>query len=448
MRDIVIFASILGLIPVVLIRPYVGILLWAWISYMNPHRLGWGFTFDYPFAMVVGVATILAWVISRERKIPPSDAVTVLIIVLAIWVSITTLFAEVPDEAFTFWGRTMKLLVMTVVAILVVNTRERIHALIWIIVISVGYFGVKGGLFSLVTGSKYLVLGPPDSYLEDNNSLSLALIMIVPLIRYLQLHSSVVWVRLGLYVALLLCLVAIVGSYSRGALLGAAAMLVVMVVKSRRRGLIIGAGLIIATFALAFTPEGWLARMQTIGTYEEDESAQGRFDAWKFAYRLSLDRPIVGGGFRVENADDLFLKYVPDAPRARSFHSIIFEMLGEHGWVGLSISIALLFAGVILARSVERRSRGRPDLLWARDLAAMCQVAMAGYFVTGLFQDHAFFDLYYHVLAVIAVIYGIVKKETAELEAPHQVTLGTRAEQIGVSVPGGMKIGTDLRSIR
>src|SRR3546814_13946144 len=86
--------------------------------------------------------------------------------------------------------------------------------------------------------------------------------------------------------------------------------------------------------------------MQTIETYQEDGSALSRLEVWGFALKLTKDRPIVGGGFRVSYNDAIYLKYVPDARtgRGRNYHSVYFEILGALGYVGLAIYLALLFA--------------------------------------------------------------------------------------------------------
>ena len=400
---------------------------------MNPHRLTWEFTYNFPFAYLIGGVTIVAWALSRERKAIPRDPITILIICMAIWVSITTVAAILPADAFEDWDRNMKILFMTVLTAVMMGTRERLHALIWMIVISLGFFGAKGGLFTMLGGAKNLVLGPPNTFLADNNSLSLAFMMIVPLMRYLQLHSAIWYIRLGLIAAMLLTLLATIGTYSRGAMLGMAAMLLVLLIKSRKRGLILATGLVIALFALSFTPEYWIQRMESISDYQDDGSAQGRFDAWNFAYKLALDRPIFGGGFNVTRDDDLFFEYVPTAAKARSFHSIIFEMLGQHGWIGLSLYVILLVMGFGCAYRIERRARGRPDQLWLRDLAAMIQVSMVGFVVTGLFQDHAFFDLYYHLLAIVAVMYRLVRADPVPAR-PHRAEAYRPAFRTGEAV--------------
>ena len=47
MRDILVLSLLFTFAAVALVRPYVGVLLWTWISIMNPHRLAYGVAFDF-----------------------------------------------------------------------------------------------------------------------------------------------------------------------------------------------------------------------------------------------------------------------------------------------------------------------------------------------------------------------------------------------------------------
>lgn len=64
-RDIFLTAFVLLLLPVCFLRPWIGGLVWAWLGYMNPHRLCWGFAHDLPFALVVALATMGGAIFSR-----------------------------------------------------------------------------------------------------------------------------------------------------------------------------------------------------------------------------------------------------------------------------------------------------------------------------------------------------------------------------------------------
>ncbi|MCI0557017.1 MAG: DUF5935 domain-containing protein, partial [Nitrososphaera sp.] len=93
MRDVIVLAIVLGALPFVLRRPHIGILLWSWISYMNPHRLSWGVAREFPVATITGGALLLGLLFSKETKRIPVTPLTVMWLSFVIWVCITTLFA-------------------------------------------------------------------------------------------------------------------------------------------------------------------------------------------------------------------------------------------------------------------------------------------------------------------------------------------------------------------
>ena len=119
-------------------------------------------------------------------------------------------------------------------------------------------------------------MGPAGSFIADNNGVALAIVMTIPLLRYLQLQATNRWIRWGLVGAMILCGFSALGSQSRGALLAVSAMLALLWVKSRHK---LMTGLLLAMLvpaAISFMPDTWVNRMQTIHTYEEDASAMGR----------------------------------------------------------------------------------------------------------------------------------------------------------------------------
>ena len=415
MRDLLVALMIFGSLPVILVKPHVGVLVWSWISYMNPHRLTWGFAYDLRFALIVGAVTLFAWLVSREPKRLPWHPVTLLFVAFTAWISFTTLFALFPDHAAAKWDRVMKILLFNGFLTLgLITTKRRLNALIWVIVVSIGFYGIRGGIFTLLTGGNYHVFGPAKSFIADNNSLGLALLMVIPLMRYLQLSTEQRWVKWGLATAMLLSVVAILGTQSRGALVGLGVTLLALLIKSRNR-LVIGTCLVL-TLALGvlFMPEKWQARMETIVAYEEDASVQGRFDAWAYAIDTAIERPLTGGGFAAFRGNR-----VSTSAGYRAAHSIYFEVLGEQGIIGLALFLLLGAGALLTGRSTIRRTRDRPDLVWARDLAAMTQVCLVAYATSGLFLSLAFFDLFYHIVAVMVLTNASVTQElSASTERP------------------------------
>lgn len=440
MRDVFILLVVFSAIPLVFLRPHVGILAWCWISYMNPHRLTWGFAYEFPVAMTVGLATLAAWMLSKEPKKFQLNAVSGLLLAFVFWMSFANLFAMVPDLAFEKWTQSFKILLMTFVTMALMHNRERLHALICVIVLSLGFFGAKGGLFTILGGGTSRVWGPPGSFINDNNALAMALVMVLPLMRYVQLQSESKLIRLGLYGMMILTAFSIIGSQSRGAFLGAIAMAAFLVWKSRQRFLI--SLLVIGFMAVGafFVPQTWIDRMRTIETYQEDSSALSRLEVWGFALKIANERPLVGGGFRASYDDQIYLKYVPDARkgRGRNYHSVYFEILGELGYVGLLIYLSLLWAVWRSGSRTIALAEKHPELHWASDLARMTQVSLVGFATAGAFQNLAFFDLYFHLIAILFLAQGIVVANLQE-GSPSPVTAGGRRATWGRrGVQGGL----------
>lgn len=419
MRDIIITLIVIGVLPFILRRSYIGVLLWSWLGYMNPHRLSWGFAYNFPFAQIAALFTLVALPFDKGRKGIPITAVTIVWFTFVLWMNLTTIVALNPSEAYSEWDRTMKIMLISFVTVMLMQDEKRLNSLIWTIAISLGFFGVKGGIFSILTGGNYLVYGPAESFIRDNNALALALIMVLPLMRYLQLRTEHKLLRWGLVASMGLTCLSVLTSHSRGAMLAGAAMTVYIWIKGRHKLRVGLAILVMMPIMVSTMPDHWFDRMGTISEYEQDSSAMGRINAWWFAYNLAKDHPMTGGGFNTFTPQ-LFSKYAPIPEDFHDAHSIYFEVLGEQGFFGLALFLTLGALTIFAARRVAKMSRPHQQLSWAYDLASLVQVSLIGYAVGGAFLGLAYFDFYYHLIAIVVVLQAIVvrsirvEKEAAE----------------------------------
>ena len=224
MRDVLLVCIVFGALPLCFLKPSFGILMFSWLSYMNPHRLSWGFAYDFPFAQATAAVVIIGLLFSNESKKFPWSATVVIWISLVIWMCITSFFALEPDAAEAATERMLKIQLMIFVGLWVMGTKDRIIPWVWVTVASLGFYGVKGGAFAVLTGGNYRVWGPEGSFIEGNNELGLALIMILPLFLFLQSQAKNKYARYGLLLAMGLTTVAILSTQSRGAFLGIIAM--------------------------------------------------------------------------------------------------------------------------------------------------------------------------------------------------------------------------------
>jgi putative inorganic carbon (HCO3(-)) transporter len=426
MRDLLLTVFLFGSVPFILRWPVLGVYLWIWVSMANPHRYTWGFAYNYPFAQAIAIATLMGMLFYRGPKRLPVTGVTVVLFILAAWMGITTWSAINVDESLVMWERVMKILLMVFVAIYLLHSKKHIQLLILIVVGCVAFFSIKGGLFTLREGGEARVFGPPGGFIEENNALALATIMTIPLLYFLYLQATKRWMRWGLIAAMALSVFSALGSYSRGGLLGIAVMVAFLWWRSRSR---LVSGLVLAMLipvAIGFMPEQWGERMRTIQSYEEDTSAMGRINAWMMAFNLANDRPVVGGGFEIYDKG-VFGRYAPDPEDVHAAHSIYFQMLGEHGYVGLALFLLLWMLVWRDASWIIKHCRSRTELRWARDLALMIQVSLVGYAVGGAFLSLAYFEVPYYFLAAVVLTRVLVEKEikTEELRESVPAAQGT-----------------------
>lgn len=400
-------------------RPYYGALLWVWISVMNPHRLAWGFAYSLPLAQIAVLVTLLGMLLKSREIRWPRGAPTLLLLLLTLWMGVTTLTAILVEPSLERYLELLKVIFMTFIIAMVVRIREEIAGLVWVIVTSLSFYGVKGGIFTILSGGSYRVWGPADSIINGNNELAVALIMIVPLLFYLSRHVSIGMpgflaaesrqkkIKLALVGAMGLCGIAAIGSQSRGALLAISAMLAVLWWRSDKKMPLTIMFILLIPFVLMLMPESWYARMETIKTYEQDASAMGRINAWTMAWNIAVDR-VTGAGFATA-ARVIYELYAPDPNIVLVAHSIYFQVLGEHGFIGLLLYLAMWLSTYAMAGRIVKLANAIPELEWAESLASMLKVSLIGFAVGGAFLSLAYWDMPFYLLVVVVVLHAHVK---------------------------------------
>jgi probable O-glycosylation ligase (exosortase A-associated) len=416
-RDLALTVTILLMLPIFLFRPWVGLLAWAWIGYMNPHRLTWSFAFNLPFAMLVAIPTMLGFLFTRERRPFLWTRETVLLLILWGWFTVTSIFSVYPDAAWAKWNEVSKILLMAMLTVPLFQDRERLRLLLLVIACSLGFYGLKGGIFALMTGGQYMVLGPPNSFFADNTELSLALTMSAPISLYLAKEETDRRRRLALYALFFFTVVAVPFTYSRAGILGLAVVLIVLFASARRRVLMIPI-VVVGLFAFVwFAPERWFNRVETLQDYQADQSAQLRLMSWRVGVAIASERPVLGGGFRVFIHRETYDMYLPEFPLSygADAHSVYFGLLGEHGWVGLGLYLALV--GCTLSSLQKLRRLRIAELAWISQYARMLQASLLAFLVTGAFLSVAYFDLVYQLIMVAVILKGLARQHVAAAEA-------------------------------
>lgn len=417
MRGIVVLTIILGSLPYCFMRPWIGVLVYSWISFMNPHRYAWGIAHTFPVALIVALVTIMGMLLTRDKSKVPKDGPVVIIVCLWTLFVVTTLFALNPAGAWERLNVVSKILLMTFVTLILINHPTKLRYLFLTIALSIGLLGLKGAIWVAMTGGAHRVYGPSGSFIYDNNDFALALNMILPMLLYLAKDEPRQWLRVLLRVCFVACIVSVVFTYSRGGFVAMAFVSFLLLLKARYKSLAFFMLVIGALGVMLIAPEKWTKRMDTIQTYEQDGSAQGRIMAWKTAWRIALDRPLVGGGFETFT-ERVYARYSPEADDVKDVHSIYFEILGEQGFIGLFLFLLLIASSYNRLRRLKWMIYPKPDLQWARHYPDMLQVSLVAYMVGGAFLGRAYFDLFYHLIASTIILRSLTVQALSAERAP------------------------------
>ncbi|MBK1672750.1 putative O-glycosylation ligase, exosortase A system-associated [Ectothiorhodospira shaposhnikovii] len=422
MRDLALLAILAGLIPIILMRPWTGIVAWFWVGLMAPHALTWGFMRSFPIATVIGLTTLVALFLARDRRPMPMTREMIMMFVLAGYFAMTSALGVVPHEAWDFWLHFMKILLITFVTPMLIHGPQRILAVLLVITFSIGFYGIKGGLFAVMTGGAHMVLGPPRSFLSGNNYIGLAMIMVLPLILATARMFHQGWVQWpwpslnrfarpigwGAYGAFWLTVIAILATYSRGALVGLLAVAPFIFLRMRHKWFLVAMAFILISVVGITAPDRLVERWQTIQTYEEDQSAMQRIQAWGVNWNMAMERPLTGMGFRNTWMDyDWWVSYANFEGtwgHVLSPHSIYFGLMGAHGFGGVAVFLLLVGFTFMTLNRIRRRAVQDAGNLWLAEYAWAIQVGLVGYLVAGAFLDVAYFNLLYAFVALAIIM--------------------------------------------
>ncbi|MEM8987216.1 MAG: putative O-glycosylation ligase, exosortase A system-associated [Pseudomonadota bacterium] len=427
-------------------RPLVGVFSYTIFSVMAPQMSVWGEP-SLPYIMLLAVATVIGFVFTKGPKFPPNTAAMVFMIALFAWIAITTQFAIFPDQAQKHLTLTSKMMMMTILMATLVNTRDRQHALVWVFMIAVGYHIAWAALTGVASGGNGIVMGDFSTQFKSSNPFSRVAILAVPMLYILYKTSASHHIRLASLAGMLTSVMAVFVSGSRGGFLALAVLAGFAWLKSDRKiltaVLFAAAGYAIMTFA----PDNQLERIGQIRDFEEVSSAQQRFQVWGYGWEIAKQNPITGGGFEVFRGNDF--------QKVHAAHSIYFELLGEHGFVGFGIFALMIGAMFLNMLKVLKLTRGKPEWMWERTTAEAIIIALLAFLAGGVTINQAFWQPVYVIYALAIALYARVRNELGE-KAPKQqkssgvATAGATAPAYGTESfdNGGFKAQRKMRRRR
>ena len=398
--------------------PFVLGLGYVWVDTFQPQNVVYSMLTEIPVSQVMGVATIIAYVLLDRRSPPSIGLVTVLSVMMLMWITYTTLNEPVvPQFALQKYNWASKTILFSLFMPALFRSRVQIEAFLHIYVFSLAVQFVPFAAKTLISGGAYginfgVVAG--NSGLSEGSTLSTACLIASMMCLYLARHQTILpqhrIVSLGFLGLFVMCIVAGIGTYERTALVGTVVVLAGLWLISKRKLLYavpaVAAGALFLLY-LTTSDSEWAQRMLTISDPNEG-STYGRILVWKWTLNFVQDHPF-GGGFYAYMIDTITSPATPDFPdglviHGKAFHSIYFEMLGENGWPGLFLFLALMAGSAWTFLRVRHLCQILPGMQWCADLAFMGLMSLAVLLVCGAFISIAFLPEVYYSIALSAML--------------------------------------------
>ncbi|PKP97653.1 MAG: putative O-glycosylation ligase, exosortase A system-associated [Alphaproteobacteria bacterium HGW-Alphaproteobacteria-13] len=419
MRDLIFVAFLFAFIGVGFRRPFLFVLCFCYVDIVAPQRLSYFLLNSLPISLIVFGLAVAGWLVADDKRDARWSGRQTLLVLLLLYCGLTTSYADFPVEAQEKWSWVWKALLWAIFLPLTLRTKLRIEALVLIMLLSAASIAITGGIKTAAGGGGYGVLRLliSENYgLYEGSTMSCVAIAIIPLILWYRRHGTVFppgpLVTLFCFALCFACLLLPVGAQARTGLLCLGVLAILSLRAVRHRLLyMVGAGLLAAA-AVPFLPQSYTERMETIRDHRSDQSASTRIAVWAWTWDYAKDHPF-GGGFNAFLQNRLRVETVgaqssPDQQaevhdeQGRAYHSAYFEMLGEQGYPGLALWLALHIAGLVQMERLRRRylATRRAEEQWIAPLATALQHGHIIYLVGSLFVAIAFQPFIYMMLAL------------------------------------------------
>ncbi|MDO8179485.1 MAG: putative O-glycosylation ligase, exosortase A system-associated [Undibacterium sp.] len=422
MRDIFLLAVLPFLIYAIFQRPFIGLGLWVWTALFNPNGWVYGVATSIRYNLLFAGLTIGVYLISKKKEKLQLGSIGGLIILFFVWTTLSTIFGLAkPEIAWDIWSRMAKIIALFIFILLIMKKKLHIDFFLWCLIFSVGFYAAVEGLKYIASGGGHHIEGMAGHVLGDRNELSIAMAMLLPICFYLLGEfGKKSWIlKVGFIGLIILLVTAIIGTNSRGGMVALAAVGGYLFIKSKRKLLFALLFVCAGSAMVGLIPAEWFDRMDTISQANGDASFIGRVIAWKLSFILASQHPLLGGGFKALESFPVwsalsqdFSQYpffytgtaVPNPYLPRAAHSIYFQVLGDHGFVGLFIFLTILILSFFKAGAIAKKVRYAHGPEWLISLATMLRLSIFTYAVGGAALSFAYFDMIYAIFAIVIVL--------------------------------------------
>lgn len=413
MTDILLLAILLPVFGFGMLNPVIAFCTYIWLDLVMPQQVTYGIASGLPLSMLAAMVCLASLGINVSKlSAPRSYFIPFLLLFFAMWITFTTQNAMFQKPAWEKWDWAFKTLLATFLMVFVFRTRRDIELLIMTLLVSISYFAIALGTKSALGGAGYgrtLIPGQVNFGLFESSTLSAVAACFIPLVLFIKKYACMIPEKLHSkqfiwfgFCALLLA--TIMGTHARTGIICLVNLFLVGFILSKRKFAILLGVAVFGVIFLFIASDDWIARMATMKNAGEEGSAVGRLVVWQWTIDFA-SRNFFGGGFHAYLANEgmlgTFGNYTGTFNKAKAFHSIYFEVLGEHGYVGLVCFLLILLISLSKLFFMFLNTRKHEDG-WFSNSAFAAFVGLSTLMVGASFIAIAFRPyLYYFVLLAI-----------------------------------------------
>ena len=252
MKAVLVLAVVVVGLVATLFSSYAGLLLYSWFAFFRPQEWAWGALTSLRLSMVIG-ATFLASALGRGQLPSLRHPLAIGMVLFLASALVSQVGAVQPSAGWDGLDMTARMIVVSLLAITIVNTPKRLAVLVAVVAGSVAFHGSKFGVGYLIRGGAHFDAGMGGLF-SDNNDFALAIARSIFLLVPVAQNGRARWLKGGVVVALPLCAIAIVSTFSRGGMLAVAAAAVTFVALQRRKVLALVALTVLLAAGAALVP--------------------------------------------------------------------------------------------------------------------------------------------------------------------------------------------------
>lgn len=424
MRDLLVSLFIVGSLPTCFRRPFIGLLMFTLLAYMRVQDLTWGFARFQRWSFYVAIVTLAGFLVSSDgKRFMSNDMRNWMMVALIALVGASLVVGGYTTKFdLNIYIDFIKVIGVALFTTGVVVNREYLRILVWVVALSFGFFGVKSGVASIVSGGNLKIIQGPGGMLADNNDFALALCMGVPMLLALGWADPRPLIKRVFLAMVPLTGLTIMATHSRGAFVAMSATMGVIVWRAKNRVAAIAVALLIVTAGVLVAPRSYVERLWTIKEYETEGSAKGRLDAWKVAFHMIESNPVLGVGF--DKFQRNYKRYDPNALTSdegnegtRVAHNSYLQIWAECGTPAFLLYMGLIVLSYLDLWRVRAQAQRRYFSSWILTYCTMFEASLTAFVVGSFFLNRAHFDLFYHFVAIIAAFGIIARREMEQLGA-------------------------------